>query len=76
MALASECRGTTLAVELYKRARPLLQSSFMLDLSWGAIDRDLWPLGSWNKALGESGPRQRRGQGPAVPGYLADQRLL
>ena len=66
---ASECKGTTLAVELFGRARPPLQSrcnafpqgkgGYKLDLSWHAIDRDLWPLGSWSKALGEKGPQPR-----------------
>ena len=32
---------------------------FKLDLSWHGIDRDLWPLSSWNKSLGETGPRPR-----------------
>ena len=66
---ATDCKGTSLAVELFGRARPPLQSranarpqgkgSYKLDLSWHAIDRDLWPLGSWNKALGERGPLPR-----------------
>ena len=66
---ASDCKGTTLAVELFGRARPPLQSrcnafpqgkgSYKLDLSWHAIDRDLWRLGSWNKSLGERGPQPR-----------------
>ena len=66
---ATDCKGTRLAVELFGRARPPLQSrcnarpqgkgSYTLDLSWHAIDRDLWPLGSWNKALGERGPQPR-----------------
>ncbi|CAE7721265.1 unnamed protein product, partial [Symbiodinium sp. KB8] len=64
---ATDCKGTKLAVELFGRARPPLQSrcnarpqgkgSYTLDLS--SIDRDLWPLGSWNKALGERGPQPR-----------------
>ncbi|CAE7469080.1 unnamed protein product, partial [Symbiodinium microadriaticum] len=66
---ASDCKGTSFAVELFGRARPPLQSranarpqgkgSYKLDLSWHAIDRDLWPLGAWNKALGEKGPQPR-----------------
>ena len=65
---ATDCKGTSLAVELFGRARPPLQSrcnahpqgkgGYKLDLSWHAIDRDLWPLGSW-KALGERGPQPR-----------------
>ena len=85
--LASECKGTTLAVELFKRGCPPLQSrrnaqpqgkgSYVLDLSWHAIDRDVWPLGSWNKALGEKkAPAalqgQRQGQRAGQPCYLAD----
>ena len=67
--VATDCKGTKLAVELFGRARPPLQSrcnahpqgkeSYKLDLSWHAIDRDLWPLGAWNKALGEKGPQPR-----------------
>ena len=74
---ATDCKGTRLAVELFGRARPPLQSrcnarpqgkgSYTLGLSWHAIDRDLWPLGSWNKALGERGP-QRRYNVPAGDG--------
>ena len=51
---ATDCKGTSLAVELFGRARPPLQSrcnahpqgmgGYKLDLSWHAIDRDLWPL--------------------------------
>ncbi|CAE7613211.1 unnamed protein product, partial [Symbiodinium necroappetens] len=72
---ASDCKGTTLTVELFGGARPPLQSrcnafpqgkgSYKLDLSWHAIDRDLWTLGSWNKSLGQ-GPRDR------PPRYLDD----
>ena len=61
---ASECKGTP-----FGRARPPLQSrcnafpqgkgGYKLDLSWHTIDRDLWPLGSWSKALGERGPQPR-----------------
>ena len=53
-------------MELFGRTRPPLQAranaypqgekQFKLDLSWRGIDRDLWPLSSWNKALGETGP--------------------
>ena len=67
--VATDCKGTKLAVELFGRARPPLQSrcnahpqgkeSYKLDLSWHAIDRDLWPLGAWNKALNERGPQPR-----------------
>ena len=35
------------------------KGSYKLDLSWRAIDRDLWPLGSWNKSLCERGPQPR-----------------
>ena len=66
---ASFCRGTRYTVELFSRTRPPLQAranakpqgkgQFTLDLTWTAIDRDLWPLGSWNKSLGEQGPKPR-----------------
>ena len=66
---ASSCRGTRYTVELFSRTRPPLQAranakpqgkgQFTLDLTWTAIDRDLWPLGSWNKSLGEQGPKPR-----------------
>ena len=67
--LASAARGSETAVELFGPARPPLQAranaypqgekQFKLDLSWHGIDRDLWPLSSWNKSLGETGPRPR-----------------
>ena len=67
--LASAARNSETAVELFGRTRPPLQAranaypqgekQFKLDLSWHGIDRDLWPLSSWNKALGETGPRPR-----------------
>ena len=67
--LASAARGSETAVELFGRGRPPLQAranafpqgekQFKLDLSWHGIDRDLWPLSSWNKSLGETGPRPR-----------------
>ena len=66
---AAFCRGTRYTVELFGRTRPPLQAranakpqgkgQFTLDLTWTAIDRDLWPLGSWNKSLGEHGPKPR-----------------
>ena len=69
MGSASFCRGTRYTVELFGRTRPPLQAranakpqgrgQFTLDLTWTAIDRDLWPLGSWNKSLGEQGPKPR-----------------
>ena len=67
--LASAARNSETAVELFGRTRPPLQAranaypqgekQFKLDLSWHGIDRDLWPLSSWNKSLGEAGPRPR-----------------
>ena len=63
---ASFCRGTRYTVELFGRTRPPLQAranakpqgkgQFTLDLTWTAIDRDLWPLGSWNKSPGSTAP--------------------
>ena len=74
---ASFCRGTRYTVELFGRTRPPLQAranakpqgkgQFTLDLTWTAIDRDLWPLGSWNKSLGEHGPKPRY-EGPKGKG--------
>ena len=70
---ASFCRGTRYTVELFGRTRPPLQAranakpqgkgQFTLDLTWTVIDRDLWPLGSWRKSLGENGPKPRK-EGP------------
>ena len=67
--LASAARNSETAVELCGRTRPPLQAratayphgekQFKLDLSWHGIDRDLWPLSSWNMALGETGPKPR-----------------
>ena len=89
VSLASAARNSETAVELFGRARPPLQAratayphgekQFKLDLSWHGIDRDLWPLSSWNMALGETGPKPRhtakgRGEGPehaTARGYLA-----
>ena len=51
-------------------AKPQGRGQFTLDLTWTAVDRDLWPLGSWNKSLGEQGPKPRyelpkgKGKGP------------
>ena len=69
---ASFCRGTRYTVELFGRTRPPLQAranakpqgkgQFTLDLTWTAIDRDLWPLGSWN-----NGPKPRY-EGPKGKG--------
>ena len=65
---ASFCRGTRYTVELFERTPPLQaranakpqgRGQFTLDLTWTAVDRDLWPLGSWNKSLGEQGPKPR-----------------
>ena len=67
---ASFCRGTRYTVELFgrtaaRRYRPgrMLSrragASFTLDLTWTAVDRDLWPVGSWNKSLGEQDPKPR-----------------
>ena len=66
---ASFCRGTRYTVELFGRTRPKPQGKgqFTLDLTWTAIDRDLWPLGSWNKSLGEHGPKPRY-EGPKGKG--------
>ena len=83
---ATDCKGTSYAVELFGRARPPLQSranarpqgkgSYKLDLSWHAIDRDLWPLGSWNKALGERGPLPRyKGGGKGKHRELDDRAI-
>ena len=83
---ATDCKGTSLAVEPFGRARPPLQSranarpqgkgGYKLDLSWHAIDRDLWPLGSWNKALNERGPLPRyKGRGKGKHGEL-DERAI
>ena len=67
--LASAARNSETAVELFGRTRPPLQAratayphgekQFKLDLSWHGIDRDLWPLSSWNMSLGETGPKPR-----------------
>ena len=56
-------------MELFGRTGPPLQAratayphgekQFKLDLSWHGIDRDLWPLSSWNMTLGETGPKPR-----------------
>ena len=48
-------------------AKPQGKGQFTLDLTWTAIDRDLWPLGSWNKSLGEHGPKPRY-EGPKGKG--------
>ena len=73
---ASFCRGTRYAVELFgtrpplqarANAKPQGKGQFTLDLTWTAIDRDLWPLGSWNKSLGEHGPKPRY-EGPKGKG--------
>ena len=62
---AEEARGTGVACELVGRARPPYMArakgnshrkqSFTLDLAWGSIDRDLWPLASWNISRNETG---------------------
>lgn len=67
--LASAAKDSETAVELFGRIRPPLQAratayphgekQYKLDLSWHAVDRDLWPLSSWNMALGETGPMPR-----------------
>ena len=49
------------------RPKPQGKGQFTLDLTWTAIDRDLWPLGSWNKSLGEHGPKPRY-EGPKGKG--------
>ena len=72
VSLASAARNSETAVELFGRTRPPLQAratayphgekQFKLDLSWQitvGIDRDLWPLSSWNMSLGETGPKPR-----------------
>ncbi|OLP78453.1 hypothetical protein AK812_SmicGene24189 [Symbiodinium microadriaticum] len=69
VSLASAARNSETAVELFGRTRPPLQAratayphgekQFKLDLSWHGIDRDLWPLSSWNMSLGETGPKPR-----------------
>eukprot|EP00439_Symbiodinium_sp_Y106_P017619 s11090_g2.t1 len=75
---ASFCRGTRYIVELFvgrtrpplparANAKPQGKGQFTLDLTWTAIDRDLWPLGSWNKSLGEQGPKPRY-EGPKGKG--------
>eukprot|EP00439_Symbiodinium_sp_Y106_P000272 s9671_g1.t1 len=71
---ASFCRGTRYTVEFFGRTRPPQAAGqgpvHSLDLTWTAVDRDLWPLGSWNKSLGEQGPKPRcelpkgKGKGP------------
>ena len=43
---------------------------FKLDITWHAIDRDLWPLRSWNPSLNETGPL------PATPTRAREDRLL
>ena len=61
VSLASAARNSETAVELFGRATayPHGEKQFKLDLSWHGIDRDLWPLSSWNMSLGETGPKPR-----------------
>ena len=61
--LASAARNSETAVELFGRTRPPLQARANAfpqgEKMYKLDDRDLWPLGSWNKSLGETGPRPR-----------------
>ena len=58
-ATPSSSSGDSPAATGRANAKPQGKGQFTLDLTWTAIDRDLWPLGSWNKSLGEHGPKPR-----------------
>eukprot|EP00439_Symbiodinium_sp_Y106_P034574 s6642_g4.t1 len=76
--MAEDAKGTEVACELLGRARPPAMARanarpqgadrYKLDLTWHGVDRDLWPLASWNMALNETGqrsryPREGKGEG-------------
>ena len=58
-ATPSSSSGGPARLQARANAKPQGRGQFTLDLTWTAIDRDLWPLGSWNKSLGEQGPKPR-----------------